>query len=484
VSPRLTQEEGWQRLHPLSPVTRIGRLGPAVVIWFVLSSHRSQGGKDSAEIYYVVGITVFLAILGVVHWLVTRWRIDGDTLRIETGLIRRDSRQLPLARIQAVDIVRPFFARVLGLSELRMRLAGSGSTDGKLAYLTDLEARELRAFLLAGHQGLTPEAAGTTTRPMAVVGTGRLAASIALSGMSVFLFCAVVTLLIVSDLTPRAGAKIAGILFIYLLSIGSALWRRLAGAYHFDASEAPEGVRIRRGLLQTVSETIPHGRIQAVRRIEPLLWRPFGWCRLEVDIAGAGSRNQRGEGSSVARKALLPVGTHQDAWHLVSRLLGGPAPALTRPPRQARVKAPLSYHFLSAGHDTTHAVCVTGRLRKVTAWVPLEKSQSIRRVQGPLQRLLGLASVHVDSAGRRARAEFRDRSVAEADLLVGELTELSRAARLLLGAAAVGPSPEEGAPPPGWYPDPTGRHQSRYWDEGQWTDHVGNGGATALDRLS
>ena len=71
-----------------------------------------------------------------------------------------------------------------------------------------------------------------------------------------------------------------------------------------------------------------------------------------------------------------------------------------------------------------------GGINRATTWVPLEKSQSIRRVQGPLQRPLGLATVHVDVAGRRARAEFRDREVAEADRLVEELTALSRAARL------------------------------------------------------
>ena len=68
-------------------------------------------------------------------------------------------------------------------------------------------------------------------------------------------------------------------------------------------------MRIQRGLLQTISETIPYSRIQAVRQVEPLLWRPFGWCRLEVDIAGATRRNQRSEGTAVVRKALLPVGS-------------------------------------------------------------------------------------------------------------------------------------------------------------------------------
>jgi hypothetical protein len=39
------------------------------------------------------------------------------------------------------------------------------------------------------------------------------------------------------------------------------------------------------------------------------------------------------------------------------------------------------------------------------------------------------------------------------------------------------------APPPGaaWHPDPTGRHELRYWDASAWTAHVSDGGATAVD---
>jgi hypothetical protein len=128
-------------------------------------------------------------------------------------------------------------------------------------------------------------------------------------------------------------------------------------------------------------------------------------------------------------------------------------------------------------------MCVTGRLNKATTWVPFEKSQSIRRVQGPAQRPLGLATVHVDVAGRRTRAEFRDRSVEEADRLVDELTDLSRRARLRRL-----PSPAERAggsaagPPSGWYPDPAGRHELRYWHDGRWSEQVSDGGRRHADR--
>jgi putative membrane protein len=477
-------DDGWQRLHPLSPIARIGRLAPAIVIGFVVSSTHSKAENGRVEVYYLIGVAALSTIFGFIHWMVTRWKVDGDTLRIETGLIRRDSRRLPLARIQAVDIVRPLLARVLGVSELRIRLAGSGSTSGKLAYLHEDEAIALRGMLLGAHHETDAATFDTAEVPMATVRTGRLFGSVLLSGVSIILIGTVGTLLVVAEFAPKAAAAAAGFLAVYLLSFAAAMWRRLSAEFHFEAVEAPEGVRIRRGLLQSVSETIPFGRIQAVRRIEPLLWRPLGWCRLEVDIAGAGMRSQRSEGSSVVRKALLPVGTQQDAWHLVLRLVGGPTPAQTPPPRRARLKAPLSFHFLSAGHDDTHAVCVTGRLRKETVWVPLEKSQSIRRVQGPVQRRLGLATVHVDVAGRRTRAEFRDRPVDEADRLVEELSDLSRLARHQQRPAPVAQaSGDPHAAPPGWYSDPAGRHELRFWNDDHWTEHVSNAGSTAIDPL-
>jgi putative membrane protein len=483
----LAGEEGWQRLHPLSPLTRVGRLVPIVVLSFVLTvAHR--GGSGSGQEYYLIVVAAATVLFGLVNWLVTRWKIEGDTLRIESGLIRRDSKRLPLARIQAVDVVRPLLARLLGVSELRIRLAGSSAADGRLAYLSESTALELRAFLL--HTPAMPGApaqavsGGPTAaeHTMASVATGRLLGSVLLSGLTVVLLLIGTALLVLALTAPKVAAGVAGFGALYIFSFAGGLWRRLSNEFHFEAVEAPEGIRVRRGLLQTVSETVPYGRIQAIRKIEPLLWRPMGWCRLEVEIAGASRRQQRGEGSGIARKALLPVGDERDAWHLLNRLIGADTPSMTRPPPRARKKAPLSYHFLAAGHDDRHAVSVTGRLRKVTVWIPLEKSQSIRRVQGPVQRRLGLATVHVDAAGKDTRAQFRDRAVAEADTLLVELSRLSRAARAERARPPIERAPDLVADvPSGWYDDPSGRHQQRYWSEGTWTARVSDRGVTGDD---
>ena len=45
-------------------------------------------------------------------------------------------------------------------------------------------------------------------------------------------------------------------------------------------------------------------------------------------------------------------------------------------------------------------------------------------------------------------------------------------------------SPSEMAAPPGWHPDPTGRHQLRYWDGRTWSEHVSNHGVAGVDPLA
>lgn len=40
------------------------------------------------------------------------------------------------------------------------------------------------------------------------------------------------------------------------------------------------------------------------------------------------------------------------------------------------------------------------------------------------------------------------------------------------------------AVPAGWFADPSGRHELRYWDGGIWTAHVSDHGAQSQDPIS
>jgi putative membrane protein len=188
------------------------------------------------------------------------------------------------------------------------------------------------------------------------------------------------------------------------------------------------------------AETIRPGRVQAVRLVEPLAWRALGWCRLEVDVAGP---RQRRENRSESRRlrALIPVGSRADAEQMISELLTTrPAPSRLPPPG-ARWKAPLTYHFLAWGSDDRYVVASRGRVCRKTTWVPLEKVQSVRWVQGPVQRKLGLASVRLDVAGKRVTASIQDRGTAEAGEILLRLPRLASDARTRHQAVAGGTSP-------------------------------------------
>jgi putative membrane protein len=124
--------EGWQRLHPLSPVVRGGR---ATIAIFILLIPIVLGGDRLSNATPQLVITGVLVLGGLVSWLVTRWRIEDDDLRIETGLLRRQSLRFPLAQVQAIDVVRPGLARLFRVAELRLRMAGSSGATARLAYV-------------------------------------------------------------------------------------------------------------------------------------------------------------------------------------------------------------------------------------------------------------------------------------------------------------------------------------------------------------
>lgn len=418
----------WHRLHPLSPLIRAGRIfvGAAIIFAGTLTpgSHTSEG---SVVTRLVIGVVVIG--FGAISWLVTRWRVEGNDLRIETGLIRRSSLRFPLAQIQAIDVVRPLLARVFGLAELRLRMGGATAGSARLAYLTAGHADEVRGQLLALARGSTETNPSASERVLVSVPLGRLAASIVIDTPTLTFLVVLVGVGIVVASSPGASVGVLSSSGAFLIGMVTFYWRRLNAGFNLTVAEAHDGLRLRSGLLDTTAETIPTGRVQAVRMVEPVLWRPLGWCRLEVDVAGR--QHGGGENSPERRqlRSVLPVGSREEAQRLLERIVPDAPVERSRPPRRAWWKAPLRYRNLSWGHNDRCAVTTTGRVARVTSWVPLQKVQSLRLVQGPLQKRLRLSTIYLDTAGHAVHAAIRDRDADEARSQLAELTVLSRASR-------------------------------------------------------
>jgi putative membrane protein len=426
----MTGHGDWRRLHPLTPLLRGWRILLVLVAGFGQQSLRGEQGVDPVYLGLgVLGAAVLGGIAAFVAWQRTRYRLTSTELQIDSGILQRRSRRVPLARLQAVDVVRPVVARVLGLAELRLEVVGGGKTEAPLAYLSEDEAQSLRGRLLAAAAGRVDHIAPEAHEGVLVsVPTGALIASVLL-GPPIFLTVAFVLIVaVVAVVSASAAVPVAIAVLPAYAGFLTVTGRRVLQEYGFTVAEAPDGLRLRHGLLDTRSQTIPAGRVQAIRLLEPLLWRPLGWVRVEVDVAGYGGG--RGEEQS-ATKALLPVAPRALAHALVGRVMGGGLPvAAAGVPPQARWRAPLSRPRLRAGLDSRHLVTTHGVLTTTTDVVPLAKIQSVRLTSGPWQRLLGLATVHADTAGRRLPgAEARHRGAAEARQLLVVLALRAREAR-------------------------------------------------------
>lgn len=442
TAPAPTLPREWARLHPLSPIVRAGRGLTGLVVALAIG-FRGGGGNGHRPPYVDIGIVAAVAVAGFVSWLVTRWRIQGSELQVDTGLFRRQQVRVPLTRLQGVDVVRPLLARMLGLAEVRLVLAGHDTGRARLAYLGDRRAQQVRGQLLALAHGLALDTPEPGERPILAVPNRRIVVMHILAGrftVGIVLLVAV-TVAVIERAIPVA--TIGSLLPVFAATLLVSA-RQTSAEWEFQVAEAPDGLRLRSGLLQTRAETIPYGRVQAVRWVEPLWWRPFGWVRLEVDVARRRNSDRADRSAGVNTRALLPAGSREEARWLLSRVFPGAvaelSPTLGTPGR-ARWRAPLAHRFLRCHHDATYIACCTGRFRPDVVIVPLDKLQSLRFAEGPVSRRLGLASLSAHTAGQRFTAHARFRDVVEARQLLAALPDLARAARLRMVRPATAAPP-------------------------------------------
>jgi putative membrane protein len=225
--------------------------------------------------------------------------------------------------------------------------------------------------------------------------------------------------------------------------------RSTAGAHGAPAVEARSSVsavlgasdalHLRHGVLSLQSRTLPAGRIHAIEVVQPLLWRPFGWWRLRMNVAGAAAAES---GSAGATAELVSVGTAAQCVEVL-RLLHPGMSALADPadnagrgytasPRRALLlfvaspwrhgyrvvePGPTSELGAPAGEDGPDGPSAAwagpvlalrrGMIWRSLALIPAARAQSISCQQGPVSRRLGLATISVHTVPGSARTNLR-----------------------------------------------------------------------------
>ncbi|WP_407705802.1 PH domain-containing protein [Streptomyces niveiscabiei] len=412
------------RLHPVTPFRRAWAPVAVLAGWAVHDPGQAQEQLTrltSTTLLIAIAVVVpASALYGFLSWWFTHFSVTDTELRIRTGLVFRRTAHIRLERVQAIDISQPLLARVAGVAKLRLDVIGTDDKD-ELAFLGERQARALRAELLARAAGFAPETAHEVgeapTRELLRVTPRDLAIARLLSGGTwVALLGAAVLVPFLWMATNWWTALVAGLPMLGAAGAGTV--GRFVTEYDWTVGESPDGLRLDHGLLDRSHETVPPGRVQTVRVVEPLLWRRLGWVRVELDVAGS------------ENSLLVPVAPRAAAEAVIARVLPGVTVpgVLTRPPKRAGRVAPGWWR--GYGIAVTDQVFASrhGLLRRHLALVPHAKVQSVRLTQGPWGRLWRLASVHVDTgADKTVSARLRDAH--EAAALLADQSTRSRTGR-------------------------------------------------------
>ncbi len=465
-----------RRTHPWSILVNAVHEARRVLSGLVVAvvSGRALGGGELVEVL----IPVAAALLGVLAWLRTSFRVAPEEFRLDSGVLFRQSRTARFDRIQAVDVDQPVLARLFGLAELHLQLGGGRHGHFRLACVRQEEAARLRAFLLsrveqiaavegaAGHGQQTDVAAGSEARqqaggsasqgsamsgaagtviapaygagvpyrlqidgaPLAVVPHGRFIASWALS--PAVWFAALAAAASITVVALGSAQVLSGTLPSTIAAVGLA-WERLQRYYGFTLSLSGDGIRLRHGLLNRYAQTVPVGRLQAVEISLPLFWRAAGWARVRMNVAGYAHGGGRGESGRRTTAVLLPVAPIDEAFAVVGHLLGAPLSEipLHPAPSRARWRALISWRAYAYGVDETVVITRRGLLHRRYAVIPHVKVQSLHLVQGPWQRSLSLATVALHTARGPVRILLKHRDIAEAQEFLTQQSRRSATAR-------------------------------------------------------
>ncbi|GAA4381939.1 hypothetical protein GCM10023088_46930 [Actinomadura verrucosospora] len=428
--PPIRFSEGTHRLHwATAPL----RAFVFLIIYFVLLGFPLLLTQTSSGITLALTPEVILRFIlvtipmgliavgtGLWTWLALRFRVDNDDLVVETGILRKNARRIPLSRIQAIDVVRPLVTRVFALSEVRVELAGGEQSEIALRYLGRQSAQQLRAELLARAAGLPGQTPEAPERHLWRVPFGTLLGSLIVRLPvlgTVLLFLASLIFLVM-----YAEGGILAVTIPVLLGLIRAVIAPLVMYANFTVAMSPDGIRLRYGLLETRMQTLPPGRVQAVSIVEPLIWRSLGWARVDVTVAGYAGERQ------ALSSTLLPVAPRQVAMHLVSQVFPGTqVDSVALVPASSKTVS--IEHADGAGTDDVVFVTRHGWPCRRTDVIAHARAQSVRLTVNPFQRLLGLATVHVDAPPGPVQVAAADRELGEARAIVESTVSRALAAR-------------------------------------------------------
>ena len=390
-----------RRLHPRSGALRVGR-GLLQGVFFGVIAGTALAGPLGVPAWVVPLLPLLggalLGGLALARYYRFQYEIAGDTLTVESGVFARQSREIPLGRIQNVDSREGVLNRLLGLAIVDFETAGGSATEATLDAVDRAEADRLRQLVRRRGKGTSEsdsavdsesdgEPAVTTGEPdteateqptppedieelfafsmrdlllFALVSVRPAAPALLLAGLplGIDVIRAVLqfnlglvgagtglSLALLGTLGPPRLVALAALtvaqfgVAALVLSVGLTLVE-----YHgFRLVRDGDDLRYERGLVRRYSGTIPLSKVQTVTVRENALMRRFGFATLVVETAGY-SGGSRQDSKGVA----IPMAPRETVYDLARDIEPFGELDFERPPTRARRRYAARFGIVAA----------------------------------------------------------------------------------------------------------------------------------------
>ena len=267
-----------ERLHPLSLVFGVG-----TAVWALLAFLLFSGaGTNSCLI--VLFIPPLLS--SVLKYLSFRYWLGPDEMVIREGILRRNERHIPYARIQNIDLIQNPLHRLFKVGVVRLETASGGKPEAVISVLTLPTVEEMRTRVFRERDGSEPSSADEPAddgRPLLELPLKELAIFGAISNKGLVMVAAILGLAsqsgvfddplwlesildeeassarlpeLPSTLTLVLLVAAALVAIVVVLRLFSILWA-IVKFYAFRLEQHRDDLRAEYGMLTKVSATIP-----------------------------------------------------------------------------------------------------------------------------------------------------------------------------------------------------------------------------------
>lgn len=330
------------RLHPLSIPYRAGesvvRLA-WLLVFFVFGSPAVGAGLAGIVVPVAAWFVVTLAYQAI-YYQRFEYELTEDTLDIRSGVVSRRNREIPIRRVQNVDITRNVVQRLLGIAQIDLETAGGSSTEASLKYVGVEEARRLQAEVgrLTRSDATVPERDVQPDEELFAI-TPKELFLLGVVGIDLRLLSFVTVLLpvIAPSLRERFADPLVGLAVtaplaaaaIVLVTAATSGVLAVSNYYEFRLSRRNDDLHYERGLLQRYSGTIPLEKVQTVTVSENVIARRLGYASMAVETAGYAP-------SDSGSQSAVPLAERDRVFALARSVESFDDVSFERPPTRAR----------------------------------------------------------------------------------------------------------------------------------------------------